>query len=246
MSDLGNGVIRIRPVLFCAPVFWTPKWWDESTHALDRVRPETSLDHKPWAEIEVSLDVPLGEVLALACDAWGIRPGPDMEKYSVPLETQFERFAFVRTERDAGGISEQAGYRWPPTIPIAREDGSMEKVHGTEVTFRELLVASDLGLIVGDVRRPYVHPVPPQGDIPSTVDAVRETVEAIRAAYSSVDEATGFGLESVERTIRLVRWSLPPTRGLLDDLERMIIAGIAIKWARRKARELREKTRSRP
>jgi hypothetical protein len=46
----------------------------------------------------------------------------------VKRESEFFRFAFVRLERDANGVSAQEGYRWPSTQPIAREDGSVEQV----------------------------------------------------------------------------------------------------------------------
>lgn len=54
-----DGIIKIRPVLFCAPVFWTSEFWSESTHDWDWVSAETPLGKKPWAEDEVSLDVTL-------------------------------------------------------------------------------------------------------------------------------------------------------------------------------------------
>jgi hypothetical protein len=34
-------------------------------------------------------------------------------------------------------------------LPIARENGSVELVQGTEISFRELLASSSLGLIEG-------------------------------------------------------------------------------------------------
>ena len=69
------GTVRVRPVLFCAPVFWVPEYWAESAHACDWVQPQTPLDRKPSAELDVSLDVTLGEVFDLACDAWGMKAG---------------------------------------------------------------------------------------------------------------------------------------------------------------------------
>ena len=44
---------------------------------MDWVRPETPLDDRPSAVIEVSLDATLGEVLGVACGAWGLRLGAD-------------------------------------------------------------------------------------------------------------------------------------------------------------------------
>ena len=91
-----KGIIRVTPVLFCAPVFWTREFWAESAHAWDWVRAETPLNEKPCVELEVSLDVTLGEVFAVACDAWGIQPGRDLLEAGGARADHFLRFAFVR------------------------------------------------------------------------------------------------------------------------------------------------------
>ncbi len=121
------------------------------------------LTDKPWADVQVSLDVTLGEVFAVACDAWGITEGPEFPRYGGAREGEFHRFAFVKTS-DAAGLSAGDGHRWPSTFPIAKEDGTVEQVPALRITYRELLAASSLGLLEGDVTRPYVHPVRPQGD----------------------------------------------------------------------------------
>jgi hypothetical protein len=200
-----NNTIRVTPVLLCAPVFWTPKFWAESAHAWDEVRSETPLDDKPWAELEVSLDVTLGEVFEVACDAWGIELGPDPLSQGDSRLNHFHRFNFVRPDRDAAGVDDKERNEWPSHLPIARESGDIELVFGTAVTFRELLASSSLGLIEGDVTRPYVDPVMPQGELESAIEVGRLTIEAIRAAYGAVDDAFGYG----EHTVRLIRASLP-------------------------------------
>jgi hypothetical protein len=71
-----------------------------------------------------------------------------------------------------------------------------------------------LGLLEGDVTRPYVHPVIPQGGGPPSVEAARLTLEAIRAAYAAVDDAYGYA----EHTIRLIRASIPQLHHTADEV----------------------------
>lgn len=197
----GDGALRVRPVLFCAVVPWTGRdFWSQSTYKWDWVRPETPLEDKPSVELEVSTDITLGEALVLACEALGIALGPEGVTYGKALEYQFERFAFVRAAEDAAGIDEQVGYGWPSSLRIAREDGTVERVHGREVTFRELLVAAHLGLVEGDVTRPYIHPVIPQGDPLFYRDAIELTFKAVQAAFEYIDATYGRG-EHVARVV---------------------------------------------
>lgn len=128
--------IRVLPVLFCAPVFWTPRFWSDSTHAWDWVQPEMPIDEKPSAELEVSLDATLGEVIDTACDAWGIHLGPEADELGATRLEQFARFAFVVPGRDPRRIAEKDRYEWPDTLPVTRETGQLEQVPGLEVTFR--------------------------------------------------------------------------------------------------------------
>jgi hypothetical protein len=112
--------------------------------------------------LDTSLDVTLGEVIEAACDAWRIEPGSEMEEYGATRRGQFHRFGFVNVERDAHGGDEQWGYRLPSELPIARESGTVERVPAMEITYRELLASSSLGILTDDVSRPYVHPVQPR------------------------------------------------------------------------------------
>lgn len=235
-----NGTIVVEPVLFCAPVFWTHEFWEESAHAMDWVRPETRLDDRPRAEIEVSLGVTLGEVLGVACDAWGLRLGPDNVQRGMTLaQNECARFAFVRPDRDAAGLTGADGLRWPSTLPVAREDGTVVQAPGLSVSFRELLASSDLGLIEGEITSPYVHPVRPQGD-PALVGAVVHlTVQAIHAAYAAVDARVGVA----EHVVRLVASSAPTVKHtsdqVIDEGERAVLAAASVGWLRRRWRKWR-------
>jgi len=237
-----HGTILVKPVLFCAPVFWTTEFWSPPTHAWDWVAPETPLAEKPWVELEVSLDVKLGEVFEAACDAWGITAGPDLVRYEGTRSQQFQHFAFVRSEEDAQGLDATTGSRWPTALPVARQSGSVEVVPALGVSYRELLASSALELIRGDVKRPYVHPVMPQGEPGQALEVLRVTADAIKAAYAGVDDAVGYA----EHTIRLVRASFPEMHrkadAVVDEGIRIgAVLGFA-EWLRRK----RRRRRSRP
>jgi len=229
----------VSPVLFCAAVFWEREYWSESTHAWDWVKAETPLDAKPWADLKVSLDVTLGEVFDAACDAWGIRAGADLLKHGGTRAGQFVRFAFVRADPDAAGVDVHEVYNWPSVLPVARASGTVELVPALEITYRELLTSSSLGLLEGDVTRPYVHPVIPQGDSAPAIEAARLTVEAIRTAYGAVDDAVGYA----EHTIRLLRASLPEIHRVADEgVDEGIRVGAVLAflgWLRRKVRRRR-------
>lgn len=236
----GDGLIRIRPVLFCAPVFWSPQFWVEDVHRWDWVDPQTPLDEKPWVELEVSLDVTLGDVVDAACDAWGIERGPDAQNLSHDRRDEFIRWAFVSEGTDAAGVDPQVGYQWPWSLPIATEDGKIEERLPKEISYRELLAASELGLIEGDVMRPYLHPVRPQGNPGALIEAGKLTLAAIRAAYAGIDDSIGYA----EHTIRLIAASMPRVVDAVDkNVNPVIDEGIRIgavvtfaAWLRRKAR----------
>jgi hypothetical protein len=243
-----QGLIRVRPVLFCAPVFWTPDFWTKETHRWDWVDPQTPLDEKPWAELEISLDVTLGEVMEAACDAWGIESGRDQRERGFERQQQFVRFAFVSEATDAEGVEPGVGYRWPWSLPIAAEDGTVGQRPAKEVTYRELLAASELGLIEGDVTRPYVHPVPPQGEPGALIEAGRLTLQAIRAVYQGIDDSIGYA----EHTLHLIRASAPridravnrTVNPIIDEGVRIAAVAGFVRWLRRKRRRSRSNTPS--
>ncbi len=232
--------ILVKPVLFCAPVFWGREFWAESAHSLDWVKAETPLADKPSVQVEVPVDGTMGEVFAIACDEWGLRAGPDLVKRGGTRESNFVRFAFVRPEVDAVGLSPQDGHRWPSSLPIARQDGTVEKVPGLQITFRELLASSSLGLLEGDVTRPYVHPVIPQGDPGTLIVVGKLTAHAIHAAYGALDARFGV----VEHTIRPVISSVPTVEHtankVLDEAGRLALIYGGYKWVRERAKNWRK------
>lgn len=227
------GTIRVTAVLLTAPVWWTPDFWADSAREYDWVTAETPLAEKPWAEFDVSLDVTLGEVCVAACEAWGITLGDPA--YETTLAEQFHRFAFVKPGEEEG-LSDQLRYDWPPELAIAREDGTVERVFGGDATYRELLASSELGLIAGDIRRPYVDPVIPQGET-EIVELLRLTLEAIQAAYGHVDQSIG---GYAEHTLHLIRTSLPTAHRVggeaVDDAVRVVFLVAAYRWVREKLR----------
>lgn len=236
-----NGTLRVTPVLFCAPVFRTPGYWSGSTHVWDWLQAETPLDAKPYADLEISVDVTLGEAFEAACDSWGIEAGPDLLKRGATRSSQFVRFAFVRPNQDARGVDAQKGYAWPSALPIARDDGTVELIPGLEITYRQLLASSSLGLLEGDVTRPYVHPVTPQGGPYPAIETARLTIEAIRAAYGAVDDAVGYA----EHTVRLLRASAPAVHReadrVVDEGTRVGAVVAFVEWLRRKRRRRRSR-----
>jgi len=195
------GEIEVRPVLFCAPVFWGHDYWADSAHSLDWVTAETPLADKPVASMIVPVDVSLGDVFRRACEEWGLRIGEATSAQKAGWASNFVRFAFVRPDDCSRGLVASEGYRWPATLPIARETGVVEQVPGLEVTLRELLASSALGLIEGDVTRPYVHPVLRQGDPGTLIVVGKLTAHAINHAYAALDAKFGPTIHAGERLV---------------------------------------------
>jgi hypothetical protein len=167
-------LIRVTTVLVRAPVFWLPEYWTDETHAWDWVTYETPLFERPSAIFDVSPDVTLGELFDAALAAWNIRLGTgafEYESESARTADEVHHFGFVQSELDAEGFDQERVLNWPDLLPIPREDGSVEQIPGLVVTYRELLASASLGLISGDITRPYIHPVRPQGERGANVEA---------------------------------------------------------------------------
>ena len=178
------------PVLIHAPVFWLEHYWSESTHQWDEIQPSTPLTARPFAEIDAGLDTTLGDILVAACDALQILPGPDMGDASRRRQ-EIVRFAFVEEEADNDGIASGIVYAWPSRLPVPKSDGTISEVPGKEVTVRQLLAASELDLIRGDVTRPYLFPVAPQGAGQVVVEIGRIAPEFVRAVLIAVKGLDG-------------------------------------------------------
>lgn len=178
--------INCAPVLYFAPVFWREHYWSESARQWADVGPTTPLSNRPFIEMEVGLDTTLGLILETACDELEILPGPDMIEQHSTRRGEIVRFAFVEAEADRDGVDAQVGYQWPSRLPAPEADGTVNLVDGRDVTMRQLLAASDLGLIRGDVSRPYLFPVVPQGTGQVIVDLGRIAPEVVRASLTAV------------------------------------------------------------
>jgi len=178
--------VRFVPVLIHAPVFWMEHYWSESTHQWDFVQPSTPLTSRPFVVMEVGLDATLGDILEDACDALGILPGPDMARYDSTRRGEIVRFAFVDEEADKEGVESGIVYAWPSRLPAPDSDGTVSEVSGKDVTVRQLLAAGQLGLIRGDVTRPYLFPVMPQGAGQVAADVGNIAPEIVKAAVTSV------------------------------------------------------------
>src|SRR5262249_54103672 len=124
----------------------------------------------------------------------GVGSGPDAIRLRDPAEpvsglaSMTFRVGFYRPVDDKG-FNVQEHYHWGRCVPVADMDGTVSEISFKEVTFRQLLASQQLGLIEGDVTRPYICPSMPQGDIPSLAHAAQVGVEAARAAYAGVDVA---------------------------------------------------------
>jgi hypothetical protein len=221
--------IEVRPVLFCAPVFWVSNYWADSAHTLDWVRAETPLLEKPSTRMVVSVDTTLGDVFLRACNVWGLRIGEARESQKAGWAANFVRFAFVRPEDSSRGLTASDGHRWPPTLPIARPNGAVEQVPGLEATIRELLASSALGLIEGDVTRPYVHPVSPQGDPHTLIVVGKLTAHAIHNTYAALDAKFG---PSVHAGEHVVRTADAASEKVIDDGLRIAAVVAFARWIR--------------
>lgn len=203
--------IRCAPVLFFAPVFWREHFWSESARRWTGIAPSTALIDRPFVVLDVGLDANLGDILERACDDLGILPGPDMASSGSTRRAEIVRFGFVEEEADKNGIDAQVGYKWPSRLPVPKSDGQVDLVDGRDVTMRQLLAASELGLIRGDVTRPYIFPVVPQGAGQVITEIGSIAPELVRASLSSV---RGMGGE----LIRVVQSS----SGALSEADRYV------------------------
>lgn len=212
MTEIQTGAdgpsVTVTAVLAHAPVFWTPQYWQPSAQQWDGVMPETPLADRPVAVLQVGIDSTLREVWSAACDAWDIHEGPDQIARGRTREREFRRVAFVDEQRDAQGADV---YSWGNQLNVARADGTVEKADAFDLTYRELLVASELDLIDGDITRPYVTPVIPQGDVGLLIEAARLTVEVIRAAYNMLPQETA-------RFVHLVSTTAPEAKKVYDEV----------------------------
>jgi hypothetical protein len=152
-------------------------------------------------EFQVPIDITLGEVLETSLDAWGIVEGPNMIRHGRLRRHELCRYGFVRVPDDESGVDERVGYAWPSRLPVVQDDGTIEKIYAYEVTFRELLISSELDLIAGDVKRPYVYPKSPQGIIHDLILAPQFSEEMLHAAIAKVNELGGDAVRTARQVV---------------------------------------------
>lgn len=210
--DRNDGTIRICPILNSAPEFISLDYWTQSARAWEGIDAEAPLSEKPWAVLEVSLDVTLGSALDAACAAWGFSAGPDQTRYSG--KSTYAHVGFVGAGEDEGRISRTQSYEWPFKYSIVREDGTQVMADVHELTYRELLVASALGLIDGDVTRPIIQPSVPQDNAPALAEAARIATGVARATYMYADEFFGHA----KNVIRLIDADAPGIHRRADEI----------------------------
>ena len=210
--DLDSATIIVRPVLNSPPVFYGPHWWSESAHQWEGRISVGVVGDKPSATLEVSLDVVLAEVLDRACDAWGFSAGPDQTQDSG--HSVYHRVGFVLPRYETEPITAAESYMWGSRFNVMLEDGSEEHLTAHEVTYRQLLVASALGLIEGDVTRPIIQPSMPQGAGVPLSELVQLGADAARIAYAEVDRFFG----ASDHLVRVIAAATPTANRVADDV----------------------------
>lgn len=220
--DTDNGTLSITLALAYGPTWYMPDYWSESSHAYDYLGHESHpYSEMPKAVVPATLGDTLASVYDRAGDALGIAPGPDAMRFregaKATLSLQVCHVGFYRPS-DEEGFDIPRSYRWTTEVPVADMDGSVHLLSLHEVTYRQLLVSQRLGLVEGDVARPYICPSMPQGDIPALTHAAHLSVGAVKAAYS--------GLQGVAQEARPVEQS---ARGHIDDAQRL--AFLAVAWS---------------
>jgi hypothetical protein len=194
--------LSVTVTLATPPVWYEPDYWN--THEFDSFDSSGPYADKPKITVSAKHQETLAEVIDRAADELGLRLGPAHEKYlRSRVSDWLARMGFYRPQDDASFDGPRM-YEWPFLLKIARDTGVVEEVAWRDVTYRELIASSTLGLVEGDVLRPYICLSHPQGVGPAEIaEGVRVTLEAIRHAYAA----------------------LPDTRNPVDDILR--ISGLA-------------------
>lgn len=183
----GDGRLIVTVTLATPPVWYEPDYWN--THEFDTFDPVAPYASKPQVTLTSRYDETLGEVIDRASVCLGLALGPAHEKYLTDRVSKWlSRIGFYRPEDDKA-FDVHRMYGWPDLLPIARVTGKVETIPWQEATYRELIVSSNLGLIEGDVLRPYISGSMPQGSAHEAVEAAKLTVDAVRHAYALLPQA---------------------------------------------------------
>jgi hypothetical protein len=221
--------VTVCPVLVAAPVWWVAEFW--STHAWDWVAPGLPLDEKPAVTLEVGLSVTLGEIVDATSTALDLRP---LKVGDYPVRTLSREIAGVRFVQpgDEDGIRDENIYGWPARFPIATPAGDIHQIPWQEVTMRELLVARELGLVQGDVTRPYIQPNRAQGDPGAVLELVRLALHVIRQAY----DLWPYASDAIEHSVRVVRGPIDAVNRATDEAGRVVFWWQVWRWIRQRSK----------
>lgn len=228
-----SGFVDVSVVIHCSTTWLYPEQW--GTHEWDDVDATLPADAKPLRVVHAPLDATLESVLQRAARDFGLAPPPDSpERARAPISP---RIGFV-SPGDDHGHDDRTNLDWPTEIPVAQPDGTVVLRTAHQLTYRELVVASALGLVEGDVLSPYLIPRQPQGFAPIEPEAIRLAAEAVRAAYDSLPAATHEAARLLEEFRALV---LPRERDVLDEVGRDLLLWQGFRAVRRKLRQWRKK-----
>jgi hypothetical protein len=122
--------------------------------------PDVAYADRLKAVLDVEADETLGSVIDRAAAEFGVAPGNEFG--GVRMSEVITGVVFYRPE-DEHGL--QRPEPWPDSIRVLDDTGAPSwAVPWRFVRYRELLAASEAGLVNGDPRRPYLWPVIPQGE----------------------------------------------------------------------------------
>lgn len=196
-----DSLIKVSPVLFCAPYFWTNDFWTETARQWAWVDQNFPVEKKPSCNLAITLDVTLGEVIEEAARIWELEPGADILRRSSNALDVFDRYAFVDEHEILTGDLKSRNVLFAKKLAVIDEEGNEALVRGSDITYGQLLVASLVGLIDGDVCRPYVHPVRAQGLGGNAIELARAAADLAQLAWSFIHShlaSTGHAIHDLD------------------------------------------------
>ena len=190
--------------------------------------PTTVFGRRRWADmpkavVRARLNDSLATVYDHAGVSLGIGPGPEALRSGFGgegLASMLVHIGFYR-EADEAGFNVEEHFGWHSVVAVVDENGSTEYRDFREVTVRQVFASAQLGLIAGDVARPYICPSMPQGDLPGLAELAQVSADAAKAAYA--------GLQVAAHHAEGVR---DAGRDYTDDAERVVFYVVAYRWLR--------------
>ncbi len=219
-SLLGVMAMKTFTVALMGPPFYgvADMWLGKQYASEDMDGP---YEPRPKVVVEAEEEETLAVVIDRAADALGIRPNPAVLGQDA-MSASIGGIAFYYAPTDETSYQrDRAPWGWPDQLVALGPAGEREVKPWQEVTVRELLAASDGGLLYGDPLRPYLYPGFPQGDVlgpdwlPPIVKAATKAVELAKdqaptsMGQAADDVAKGYG---VFRALKAIWGRLRPRR----------------------------------